>query len=131
VAGLALVIFWAKVPFFFHASHCELIHLWASPVTRPGEEGTVHAAVVQPLSTIPLTFKEGPSPDVEAKPHHKPRVVWTEELHQRFLRALDSVGSDDAAVPTVLLRVCCRSHMRPGYAFWYMFLLCVSCIFWT
>jgi SHAQKYF class myb-like DNA-binding protein len=41
----------------------------------------------------------------DSKPMHKPRVVWTDELHQRFLRAIDAAGSDEAAVPTVILKV--------------------------
>lgn len=41
----------------------------------------------------------------DTKPMHKPRVVWTEELHQRFLRAIDAAGSEEAAVPTVILKV--------------------------
>jgi hypothetical protein len=41
----------------------------------------------------------------ESKSLHKARVVWTDELHQRFLRAIDAAGSDQAAVPTVILRV--------------------------
>jgi SHAQKYF class myb-like DNA-binding protein len=41
-----------------------------------------------------------------SKPLHKPRVVWTEELHQRFLRAIEAAGSEEAAVPTMILKVC-------------------------
>lgn len=41
----------------------------------------------------------------DSKPMHRPRVVWSEELHQRFLRAIDAAGSDEAAVPTVILKV--------------------------
>lgn len=46
-----------------------------------------------------------------AKPLHKPRVVWTDELHQRFLRAIDAAGSDEAAVPTVILKVRLPVHV--------------------
>lgn len=53
--------------------------------------------------TLPVTFE--PVDDNEAKPLHKPRVVWTDVLHQRFLRAIDAAGSEEAAVPTVILRV--------------------------
>jgi SHAQKYF class myb-like DNA-binding protein len=44
--------------------------------------------------------------DGSGKALHKSRVVWTEELHQRFLMAIDAAG-EDAAVPTVILKVQC------------------------
>lgn len=41
----------------------------------------------------------------KAKPLHKPRVVWTDELHERFLAAIEKAGSIEAAVPTVILKL--------------------------
>lgn len=54
------------------------------------------------LPTLPVTYEHTDSTN---KPLHKPRVVWTDELHQRFLCAIEAAGSDEAAVPTVILRV--------------------------
>jgi SHAQKYF class myb-like DNA-binding protein len=50
-----------------------------------------------------------------AKPLHKPRVVWTDELHQRFLRAIEAAGSEEAAVPTVILKVRYRPLITDGF----------------
>ena len=41
-----------------------------------------------------------------SKPTHRTRVVWNEELHGRFLAAIEVAGCLDAAVPTVILKVC-------------------------
>ena len=60
----------------------------------------------------PATHMEAVSTDhADGKPLHKPRVVWTDELHQRFLRAIEAAGSEEAAVPTVILRVCLQPQM--------------------
>ena len=40
-----------------------------------------------------------------AKPIHRSRVIWNDELHERFLAAIEVAGSLDAAVPTVILKV--------------------------
>jgi SHAQKYF class myb-like DNA-binding protein len=61
------------------------------------------AGDLQLQPTLPVTFET--VADNDAKPLHKPRVVWTDVLHQRFIQAIETAGSEEAAVPTVILRV--------------------------
>ena len=69
-------------------------------------------AVATHGANVTLKLDKDVRTDNDTKPLHKPRVVWTEELHQRFLRAIDAAGSDEAAVPTAILRV--RASLPPG-----------------
>lgn len=77
-------------------------------VCSPAELPPVSAANVlsEPMPVISAMPDDHTASLDDTKPMHKPRVVWTEELHQRFLRAIDAAGSDEAAVPTVILKVC-------------------------
>ena len=78
------------------------VHDAGVPATSTG----IDTAMLEALPPMSAPLEEQPQGSLDdAKPTHKARVVWTEELHQRFLRAIDAAGSDEAAVPTVILKV--------------------------
>eukprot|EP00892_Ulva_mutabilis_P007680 jgi/Ulvmu1/5284/UM022_0078.1 len=90
-----------ELPLAFAAPGCPPVSTQPDEPAGSPRDGLIVAPQCNPIQAHVVSTSCG----ADAKPLHKPRVVWTDELHQRFLRAIDAAGSDEAAVPTVILKL--------------------------